>query len=84
MRDMLPSFPRQKQETRTCTAFCNYLASEVKGVEEKDFHTFRNKAVEVLSNIQSKTEEYGGQTQHPEQQTLSCSSSATTKIKKYI
>ena len=41
---MLSSFLGQKQKT-TQTAFCNYLASEVEGLEEKDFQTFRNKAV---------------------------------------
>ena len=41
MRTMLSSFLRQKQETTTCTAFYNYLASEVERLEEKDFQTFR-------------------------------------------
>ena len=59
MRSMLSSFLRQNQGTTTCTAFCNYLASEVDGLEEKDFQTFRNEAVKLLSNIQSNTEEHG-------------------------
>ena len=42
-----------------------------------DFQTFRNEPVELLSNIQSKAEENGHQPQHPPQQTLSHSSSAT-------
>ena len=37
MRTMLSSFLGQKQET-THTAFCNYLALEVEGLEERDFH----------------------------------------------
>ena len=73
MRTML-SFFGQKQETITCTAFCNYLASEVEGLGEKDFQTSRNKAVKLLSNIQSKAEEGGRQLQ----QTLSRSSSAAS------
>ena len=67
MRSMLTSLLRQKQETTTCTAFCNYLASEVEGLEEKDFQTFRNKAVMLLSNIQSRVEEHGHQVQQPQQ-----------------
>ena len=76
MRTMLSSFLRQKQETTTHTAFCNYLVLEVKGLEEREFQTFRNEAVNLLSNIQSKAEECGHQPQHPQQQTLSHSSSA--------
>ena len=75
MVTMLSSFLGQKQETTTCAAFCNYLSSEVEGLEEKDFQTFKNKAVKLLSNIQSRAEECGRQ---PQQQTLSRSSSATS------
>ena len=57
MRTMLSSFLGQKQETTTCTAFCNYLASDMEGFVEKDFHTLRNKAVKLLSSIQSRAEE---------------------------
>ena len=57
----------QKQDTTTCTVFCKYLASEVEGLEEKDFQTFRN--------IQSKAKERGHQ---PQQHTFSQSSSATS------
>ena len=56
---MLSSFIGQKQVTTTHTAFCNYLALEVEGLEEKDFQTFRNKAVKLHSTIQSKAEECG-------------------------
>ena len=78
MRTMLSSFIGQKQETTTPTAFCNYLASEVEELEEKDFHIFRNKAVKPLSNIQSRAEERGCQPQQPQQQTLSQSSKTTS------
>ena len=64
MRSMLSSFLRQKLET-IHAEFCNYLASEVEGLEEKDFQTFRNEAVKFLSTIQSKAEECGCQPQQP-------------------
>ena len=60
------------------TAFYNYLTSEVEGLEEKDFQTFRNKAVKLLSNIQKRAEECGRQFHQPQQQTLSRSSSVTS------
>ena len=44
MRTMLSSFIGPKQET-TRTAFCNYLASEVEALEDKDFQRFKNEAV---------------------------------------
>ena len=47
MKPMLTSFlgPRQKP---TRTAFCNYLASEVENLEEREFQTFRNDAVKFV------------------------------------
>ena len=78
MRSMLSLFLGQKQETTTHTAFCNYQASEVEGLEEKDFQTFRHEAVKLFSNIQSKAEESGHHLQQPQQQMLSHSSSATS------
>ena len=68
--------PQATEGDNSLTAFCNYLASEVEGSEEKDFQTFRNEAAKLLSNIQSKAEERG----HPpqQQQTLSRSSSAAS------
>ena len=69
MRSMLSSLRWQKHQTTTCTVFCNYLALEV--LEEKDFQTFKNEAVKLLSNIQSKAEECGRQPQQPQQQKLS-------------
>ena len=75
MRSMVSLFLGQKQETTTHTVFCNYLGSEVEGLEDRDFQTFRNEAVKLLSNIQSKAEEHGRQPQH---QTLSRSSSTAS------
>ena len=42
--------------------------SGVGGLEQKDFQTFRNMAVKLLSNIQRKAEESGCQPQQPQQQ----------------
>ena len=50
----------------------------VEGLEEKDFQTFRNQVVKLLSNIKSRVEQCGHQPQQPQQQTLSQSSSATS------
>ena len=77
MRTMMSSFLGHNQQT-THTAFCNNMASEVEGLEEKDLQKFRNEAVKLLSNIQSKAEEYGHQLQQPQQQTLLRSSSAAS------
>ena len=44
MKIMLSSFLGPSLET-TRTAFCNYLASEVEALEDRDFQTFRNKDV---------------------------------------
>ena len=37
--------------------FCNYLHSEIEHLEERDFLTFRNETVKLLSVIQYKAEE---------------------------
>ena len=37
--------------------FCNYLHSEIENLEERDFLTFRNETVKLLSEIQYKAEE---------------------------
>ena len=47
-QDPTPS-PRQ--------SFCNYLHSEIEHLEERDFLTFRNETVTILSEIQYKAEE---------------------------
>ena len=75
MKPMLSSFPGQET---TRTAFCNYLASEVEDLKDKNFQTFRNKALKLLSGIQSVGEERTHQPQPPQQPTLSRSSNATS------
>ena len=40
-----------------CTSFCNYLRPEIDHLEERDFLTFRNEIVKLLSEIQYKAEE---------------------------
>ena len=37
-------------------SFCNYLHSEIEHLEERDFLTFRNETVKLLSEIQYKAE----------------------------
>ena len=37
--------------------FCNYFHSEIENLEERDFLTFRNETVKLLSEIQYKAEE---------------------------
>ena len=71
IKTMLSSFLGPRQET-TRTAFCNYLESEVKALEERDFQTFRNEAVK---RDPEQAEERTCQLQQP---TLSRSSSATS------
>ena len=41
MKSILTSFLRPRQET-TLTAHCNYLASEVENMQERDFLTIQN------------------------------------------
>ena len=77
IKTILSSFLQQMQETKTHTAFCNYPESEVEGLEENDFQTFRNKVVKLLCNVQRKAEKHGRQLQQAQQQTLPRSSSAT-------
>ena len=40
----------------TRTAFCNYLATEVEALEDRDFQAVRNQAVKLLCSIQSREE----------------------------
>ena len=56
MRIMLSLFLTQKWEITISTDFCNYLALELVGLEDKYFQIFRNKTVKLLSNIQSKAD----------------------------
>ena len=78
MRSLLSSFLRQKQEPATHTAFCNYLALQVEGLQVKDFQIFRKESVQILSSNPISPEKCGRQAQQPQQQTLSQSSSATS------
>ena len=48
-QDPTPS-PRQ--------SFCNYLHSEIEHLEERDFLTFRNETVKLLSEIQYKAKDH--------------------------
>ena len=48
---------RDKQTPSPRQSFCNYLHSEIEHMEERDFLTFRNDAVKLLSEIQYKAEE---------------------------
>ena len=47
MRSMLSTFLGHNQKRTACTAFCNYLALEMEGLEETDFRTLRNEAVKA-------------------------------------
>ena len=76
MQSILSSFLRLREETAR-TPFCNYLAPDVEALEDRDFQTFRNKAVKLLGGIQSRAEERTYQPLPPHQHTLSRSSSAT-------
>ena len=39
-------------------SFCNYLHSEIENLEQRDFLTFRNETVKLLSEIQYQAEEH--------------------------
>ena len=39
-------------------SFCNYFHSEIENLEERDFFTFRNDTVKLLSEIQYKVKEH--------------------------
>ena len=56
MKTML-TFSWSKDRMTPRTTFYNYLTPEVENFEEKDFQTFANDAVKLLSGIQSRTEE---------------------------
>ena len=59
MRSMISTFLGERQDpTRSPRqSFCNYLHSEIENLEERDFLTFRNETVKLLSEIQYKAEE---------------------------
>ena len=59
MRSMISTFLGARQDLTLSPrqSFCNYLNSEIENLEERDFLTFRNEAVKLLSEIQYKAEE---------------------------
>ena len=59
MRSMLSTFlgARQDPTPSPRQSFCNYLHSAIENLEERDFLTFRNETVKLLSEIQYKAEE---------------------------
>ena len=58
-RSMIVTFldARQDPTPNPRQSFCNYLHSEVEYLKERDFLTFRNETVKLLSEIQYKAEE---------------------------
>ena len=77
LKTMLISILDQRQET-TRTTFCNCVASDVDTLAHRDFQTFRNKAVKLLSNIQSSAEEKSCPPRKPQPLTLPRSSSGAS------
>ena len=59
MRSMISTFlgARQDPTPSPRQSFCNYLHSEIENLEERDFLTFRNETVKLLSEIQYKAKE---------------------------
>ena len=59
MRSLISTFlgARQDPTPSPRQSFCNYLHSEIEHLEERDFLTFRNETVKLLSEIQYKAEE---------------------------
>ena len=59
MRSMMSTFlgARQDPTPGQRQSFCNYLHSEIEHLEERDFLTFRNETVKLLSEIQYKAKE---------------------------
>ena len=59
LRSMISTFlgARQDPTPSPRQSFCNYLNSEIENLEERDFLTFRNETVKLLSEIQYKAEE---------------------------
>ena len=60
MRSMISKFlgARQDPTPSPRQSFCNYLHSEIEHLEERDFLTFRNETVKLLSEIQYQAEEH--------------------------
>ena len=59
IRSMISTFlgARQDPTSSPRQSFCNYLHSEIEHLEERDFLTFWNDTVKLLSEIQYKAEE---------------------------
>ena len=59
MRSLISTFlgARQDPTPSPRQSFCNYLHSKIDHLEERDFSTFRNETVKLLSEIQYKAEE---------------------------
>ena len=59
MSSMISTFlgARQDPTPSPRQSFCNYLHSEIENLEERDFLTFRNETVKLLSEIQYKAKE---------------------------
>ena len=57
MRLLISTFLGARQDPSPRQSFCNYLDSEIEHLEERDFLTFRNETVKLLSEIQYKAEE---------------------------
>ena len=59
MRSLITTFlgARQDPTPSPRQSFCNYLHSEIEYLEDRDFLTFRNETVKLLSEIQCKVEE---------------------------
>ena len=69
MRSMISTFLGARQDSTPSPrqSFCNYLHFEIENLEERDFLTFRNETVNLLSEIQYKAEEHKRQvTKSPE------------------
>ena len=59
MRSFISTFPGARQDPTPSKrqSFCNYLHCEIEHMEERDFLTFRNETVKLLSETQYKAEE---------------------------
>ena len=59
MRSIISTFlgARQDPTPSPRQSFCNYLHSEIEHLEERDFLTFRNETMKLLTEIQYKAEE---------------------------
>ena len=88
MRSLISTFLGARQDTTPSPrqSFCNYLHSEIEHLEERDFLTFINDTVRLLSEIQYKAEERKRQVTTSQQVTTLQLSEATqaTAGREYI